>query len=88
MYLPILFVTYGSLLTKRSISMAIVKVIEVIASSSKSFEDAVKQAVKEVSKTVRNIDSVWIKDQKVHVKDGKISSWGVVCKVSFRVSGK
>ncbi|HNU89397.1 MAG TPA: dodecin family protein [Ferruginibacter sp.] len=68
--------------------MAIVKVIEVIASSSKSFEDAVKQAVKEVSKTVRNIDSVWIKDQKVHVKDGKISSWGVVCKVSFRVSGK
>ena len=68
--------------------MAIVKVIEVIASSTKSFDDAVKQAVKEVSKTVRNIDSVWIKDQKVHVKDGKISTYGVACKVSFRVSGK
>lgn len=68
--------------------MAIVKVIEVIASSTKSFDDAVKQAVKEVSKTIRNIDSVWIKDQKVHVKDGKISTYGVVCKVSFRVSGK
>lgn len=68
--------------------MAIVKVIEVIAVSPKSFDDAVKQAVKEVSKTIRNIDSVWIKDQKVHVKDGKISSYGVVCKVSFRVSGK
>lgn len=68
--------------------MAIVKVIEVIASSTKSFDDALKQAVKEVSKTVRNIDSVWIKDQKVHVKDGKISTYGVVCKVSFRVSGK
>jgi flavin-binding protein dodecin len=68
--------------------MAIVKVIEVIASSTKSFDDAVKQAVKEVSKSVRNIDSVWIKDQKVHVKDGKISTYGVVCKVSFRVSGK
>ncbi|MEP7254356.1 MAG: dodecin family protein [Ferruginibacter sp.] len=68
--------------------MAIVKVIEVIATSTKGFEDAVKQAVKEVSKTVRNIDSVWIKDQKVHVKDGKISTYGVVCKVSFRVSGK
>ena len=54
--------------------MAIVKVIEVIASSTKSFDDALKQAVKEVSKTVRNIDSVWIKDQKVHVKDGKIST--------------
>lgn len=68
--------------------MAIVKVIEVIASSPKSFDDALKQAVKEVSKTIRNIDSVWVKDQKVHVKDGKISSYGVVCKVSFRVSGK
>ena len=68
--------------------MAIVKVIEVIATSTKGFDDALKQAVKEVSKTVRNIDSVWIKDQKVHVKDGKVTTYGVVCKVSFRVSGK
>ncbi|MBL7723726.1 MAG: dodecin domain-containing protein [Chitinophagaceae bacterium] len=65
--------------------MAIVKVIEVIASSEKSFDDAVKQAVKETSKTVRNIDSVWIKDMKVHVKAGKIKSYGVICKVSFRI---
>ncbi len=65
--------------------MAIVKVIEVIASSEKSFDDAIKQAVKETSKTIRNIDSVWIKDMKVHVKDGKIKSYGVICKVSFRV---
>lgn len=65
--------------------MAIVKVIEVIASSDKSFDDAVKQAVKETSRTIRNIDSVWVKDMKVHVKDGKIKSYGVICKVSFRV---
>lgn len=65
--------------------MAIVKVIEVIATSVVSFDDAVKQGVKEVSKTVRNIDSVYVKDMKVHVKDGEISSYGVVCKVSFRV---
>jgi flavin-binding protein dodecin len=65
--------------------MAIVKVIEVIASSEKSFDDAVKSGVKEVSKTVRNIDSVYVKDLKVHVKDGNISSYGVICKVAFRV---
>jgi dodecin len=65
--------------------MAIVKVIEVIASSDKSFDDAIKNAVKEVSKTVKNIDSVYVKDLKVHVKDDKISSYGVICKVSFRV---
>jgi dodecin len=67
--------------------MGIVKVIEVIATSKVSFEDAVKEAVKEVSKTIRNIDSVWIKDQKVHVNNGEIVSWGVVCKVSFRIEG-
>jgi len=50
--------------------MSIVKVIEVIASSEKSFDDAVEQAVKESSKTIRNIDSVWVKDMKAHVKDG------------------
>ena len=47
--------------------MPIVKVIEVIAHSDKNFDDAVVQAVAEVSKTVRNIDSVFVKDQKVHV---------------------
>jgi dodecin len=65
--------------------MPIVKVIEVIATSEKGFDDAVKQAVKETSKTIRNIDSVWVKDMKVHVKDGKIKTYGVICKVSFRV---
>lgn len=65
--------------------MAVVKVIELIASSEKSFDDAVKEAVKEAAKTVRNIDSVWVKDMKVHVKDGKVASYGVICKVSFRV---
>ena len=65
--------------------MAIVKVIEVIATSAVSFDDAIKQGVKEVSKTVRNIDSVYVKDMKAHVKDGEITSYGVVCKVSFRV---
>lgn len=65
--------------------MAIVKVIEVIASSEKSFDDAVKQAVKETSRTIRNIDSVYVKDMKAHVKDGKIKSYGVICKVSFRL---
>ena len=65
--------------------MPIVKVIEVIASSEKSFDDAVVQCVKEVSKTIHNIDSVYVKDFKVHVKNGKPSSYGIICKVSFRV---
>lgn len=65
--------------------MSIVKVIEVIASSEKGLEDAIQNAVTEVSKTVRNLDSIFIKDIKCHIKDGKIQSYGVICKVSFRV---
>ena len=65
--------------------MPIVKVIEVIATSEKSFDDAVRNAVTEAAKTVRNIDSVWVKDMKAHVKDNQVSTFGVVCKISFRL---
>ena len=65
--------------------MPIVKVIEVIASSTKSIDDAVHNAVAECSKTIRNIDSVYVKDIKAHVKDGRVSSFGIICKVSFRL---
>jgi hypothetical protein len=68
--------------------MAVVKVIELIASSDKGFEDAVQEAVREASKTIRNIDSVWVKDMKVHVKDGEVISYGVICKVSFRLDNQ
>lgn len=66
--------------------MPIVKVIEVIASSEKGIDDAIQQAVAEASKTIRNIDSVYVKDIKAHVKDGKVVSYGCICKISFRVN--
>ena len=65
--------------------MGIVKLLEVIASSEKGIKDAIQNAVNEVSKTVKNIDSVYVKDIKAHVKEGKVTSYGCVCKVSFRV---
>lgn len=68
--------------------MALVKVIEVIASSTVSIDDAVKNAVAEASKTIRNIDSVYVKDIKAHVKDGKVTTFGVICNLSFRIDGE
>ncbi len=65
--------------------MKLVKVIEVIATSDVGIEDAVQSAVAEVSKTVRNIDSVYVKDIKAHVKDGKVTTYGINCQISFRV---
>jgi hypothetical protein len=73
--------TFSSKLT----IMAIVKVIEVIASSEKSIDDALQNAVKEAAKTIRNIDSVYVKDIKAHVKNDKIVTYGVICKISFRL---
>lgn len=65
--------------------MPIVKVIEVIATSEKGIEDAIQNALAETSKTVRNIDSIFVKDIKVHVKDNRITTYGLICKVSFRI---
>jgi len=65
--------------------MPIVKVIEVIATSEKGIDDAVRNAVREASKTVRNIDSVYVQDIKAHVKDGEVTTFGCVCKISFRL---
>jgi len=65
--------------------MPIVKVIEVIASSDKSIDDALQNAVTEASKTIHNIDSVFVKDIKAHVQNGKITSYGLICKISFRL---
>jgi dodecin len=73
------------LFTIKMFVMPIVKVIEVIAKSEKSIDDAIRSAVTEASKTIRNIDSIYVKDIKAHVKDGEVSTFGVICKISFRL---
>lgn len=68
--------------------MAITKIIEVIAASDKSFDDAVKNALTEASKSVKNITSVYVKEMKANVENNKIVSYGVNAKVSFTVDDK
>ncbi len=63
--------------------MSVAKVTEIIASSTKSFDDAVEEGVKRADKTLKNIKSVWVKDQKAIVDGGKITEYRVVMKVSF-----
>ena len=65
--------------------MSVVKVIEVIAGSSKSFDDATQKALEEAAKSVKNIRSIYIQEMKAEVKDNKITSYGVNAKISFRV---
>ena len=63
--------------------MSIVKSIEVIAQSENSFDDAVKVALQEASKSVRGIQNIWVKDMEAEVKDDQISMYRVNAKVSF-----
>lgn len=66
--------------------MRIIKVIEVIAASDKSFDDAAVRAVEQASKTVKNIKSIWIKEMNGKVENNKIVSFGVNAKISFEVA--
>lgn len=67
--------------------MSIVKIIEVIATSDQGFDEAVQNAVDEASKTVDNIESVYVKEMKANVENNQVVSYGVNAKVSFRVNG-
>ena len=61
----------------------VLKVIELLAQSEKSWEDAAQGAVKEASKTLRNIRSIYIKEFEASVEGGKIKQYRVNAKVSF-----
>lgn len=65
--------------------MSVAKISEITASSSKSFEDAVRKGVKKMSETVDNIEGAWVKEQKVVVEDGDVTAYRVTMKVTFIV---
>jgi flavin-binding protein dodecin len=65
--------------------MAVLKVIEVLSNSSKSWEDATQNAVKEASKTVKNIRSVYVQEQSAIVKGDEVTEYRVNLKITFEV---
>jgi hypothetical protein len=65
------------------ITMSVAKVIELIAQSPKSFEQAIEEGVSRATKTIENVQSVWVKDQEIVVENGKASIYRVALKVTF-----
>lgn len=63
--------------------MSIAKVTEVISGSTVSVEDAVQQGVARASKTLDNVEGVWVKDVKGVVRDGTIVEWRVTLAITF-----
>jgi flavin-binding protein dodecin len=61
----------------------VARVTEISASSTKSFEDAIQVGLDRANKTLRNVTSAWVKEQKITLTDGKISGYVVHLLVTF-----
>ncbi len=65
--------------------MSVLKVIEVLADSDKSWEDATKNAIKHASKTVNHIKSAFVQSQSVVIDDNEVEKYRVNVKITFEV---
>jgi dodecin len=63
--------------------MSVAKVVELIASSKESFDDATKQGIERACKTLENVKGAWVKEQKVSIENGKIVEYRVTLKITF-----
>jgi hypothetical protein len=63
--------------------MSVAKITEISTTSKKSFDDALRAGVKRANKTLKNVKSVWVKDQHVDIAGGKIGEYKVLLKVTF-----
>jgi flavin-binding protein dodecin len=63
--------------------MSIAKVIEISAESPESFEAAIREGITRASKTVKQIQAAWVKEQEVKVRDNQIVAYRVFLKVTF-----
>ena len=61
----------------------VVKVIEVLSQSEKSWEDAAQNAITEAGKSIKNIKSIYIKDKSAKIVKNKIVKYRITAKISF-----
>lgn len=63
--------------------MSVARITEITASSSKSFEDAIREGIQRATTTLRNVQGAWIKSQKIVMANGKVAEYRVHMKVTF-----
>ncbi|MGH8537247.1 MAG: dodecin family protein [Gammaproteobacteria bacterium] len=68
--------------------MTMLKVVEILAQSEKSWEDAAQLAVQEAAKTVRNIKSIYIQEMEATVENDRITYYRLNVKISFAIEGR
>jgi dodecin len=68
--------------------MALMKVIEVLAESPNSWEEAAQNAVKQASESVRGVSSIYIKEFEAKVENDRITSYRINAKITFAIEGR
>ncbi len=68
--------------------MPIIKVVELLANSSKSWEDAAQMAVKQAAKTIKNMKSIYVKEQTAVISGENITEYRVNVKISFEIDNE
>jgi flavin-binding protein dodecin len=63
--------------------MSVARVVELSATSTKSFEDAIQQGVNRATKTLRNVTGAWIKEQQLKLDKGTVSEYQVNMLITF-----
>jgi hypothetical protein len=63
--------------------MAVARVTEISATSPKSFDDAIAQGIARATKTLRNVKSAWVKEQRVDIENGRVVDYQVNLLVTF-----
>jgi flavin-binding protein dodecin len=63
--------------------MAVARVTEISSTSTKSFDDAIAQGIARATKTLRNVKSAWVKEQRVEVADSRVTEYQVNMLVTF-----
>ena len=67
--------------------MSVARVTEIIASSTKSFDDAVQIGIERANQTLQNVKGAWIQDHKLKIENGKIVGYRINMKVTFVLKG-
>jgi flavin-binding protein dodecin len=67
--------------------MSVARITEISATSATGFEDAIHQGLDRATKTLRNVTSAWVKEQRVRVQDDRITEYQVNLQVTFVLEG-
>ena len=67
--------------------MSVARITEISATSTQSFEDAIRQGLERATKTLRNVTAAWVKDQRVELEGGRIKHYLVHLEITFVLEG-